>query len=283
MAQPVMLSAVDEYMASNRSLWEEWTPIHARSEFYDVEGWKANHGRMWSFVAEEVGDVAGRDLLHLQCHFGLDTLTWAWRGARVTGVDFSERSIELARSLAAESGLGATFVRADVLELPAVLRGDFDIVFTTFGVLGWLPDLSRWAEVIAHFLRPEGFVYVADMHPFALVLDDDEGTTEPRLRYPYFPSPKPLSLPVRGSYADRKAEVLHPVEYYWAHSMGEIVTALAQVGLCIKFLHEFPFAVEKQLPFLIPDDGQPALWTLPPNLHGRMPLIFSLKATKPIA
>jgi SAM-dependent methyltransferase len=186
MAWPVMLAAVDvdKYLASNRSLWEEWTPIHARSEFYNVEGWKANRGRMWSFIAEEVGDASGRDLLHLQCHFGLDTLTWAWRGARVTGVDFSERSIALARSLAAETGLAATFVCADVLRLPATLRGDFDIVFTTFGVLRWLPDLYRWAEVIAHFLRPGGFVYVADMHPFALVLDDEEGTTDPRLRYP---------------------------------------------------------------------------------------------------
>ncbi len=276
-----MLPAVDKYSASNRALWDEWTPINARSAFYDVDGWKASRGRMWSFVADEVGDVAGKDLLHLQCHFGLDTLTWAWRGAHVTGVDFSKRSIELARALAAEAGLGATFICAEVLHLPAVLRSDFDIVFTTFGVLRWLPDLTRWAEVVAHFLRPGGFLYLADMHPFSLALDDAEGVTEPRFHYPYFPSREPLALPVHGSYTDSTAQVAHPMEYSWVHSMGEIVTAIVQAGLHLRFLHEFPFAVERQLPFLAPDEGRPALWTLPPGLHGRLPLTFSLKANKP--
>jgi SAM-dependent methyltransferase len=274
---------MDKYSASNRALWDEWTPINARSEFYDVEGWKASHGRMWPFMAEEVGDVSGKTLLHLQCHFGLDTLTWAWRGAIVTGVDYSERSIDLARSLAVETGLTARFVCADVLELPRVLEGDFEIVFTTIGVLRWLPDLTRWAEVIAHFLRPGAFVYLADMHPVALVLDDGEGVTEPRLRYPYFPSSEPIALPVQGSYTDRAAHVGHTVEYGWMHSVGEVVTALVEAGLLIKFLHEFPFAVEKQLPFLVPGDGRHPLWYLPPELHGRLPLTFSLKAVKPEA
>jgi 2-polyprenyl-3-methyl-5-hydroxy-6-metoxy-1,4-benzoquinol methylase len=132
---------MDRYLAANKALWEEWTAIHERSEFYDVEGWKAGRERLRAFMLEEVGDVAGRDLLHLQCHFGLDTLAWARRGARVTGVDFSERAIALARSLAAEAGLEATFVRSDVLGLD--LQKQFDIVFTSFGVLWWLPDLAR--------------------------------------------------------------------------------------------------------------------------------------------
>jgi SAM-dependent methyltransferase len=278
---------VDEFSASNRKLWDEWTPINARSEFYDVEEWMKSHGRMWPFVEQEVGDVLSKDLLHLQCHFGLDTLTWAWRGAKVTGVDYSERAIELARTLAAETGLAATFICSDVLDLPAVLNRQFEIVFTTFGVLRWLPDLAKWAEIVAHFLCPGGFLYLADMHPFALVLDDDADTTEPRLHYPYFPSAEPLSFPVQGSYADPTANVQHPVEYGWMHSIGEIVTSVAQAGLVIEFLHEFPFAVEKQLPFLIrtdardPSDSRPGLWTLESSLHGRLPLTFSLKANRP--
>jgi SAM-dependent methyltransferase len=269
---------MDRYLAANKALWEEWTAIHERSEFYDVEGWKAGRERLRAFMLEEVGDVAGRDLLHLQCHFGLDTLTWARRGARVTGVDFSERAIALARSLAAEAGLEATFVRSDVLELD--LQEEFDIVFTSFGVLWWLPDLARWAEVIAGHLRPGGVFYLAEMHPVAKVLDDDHGSTGPRPRYPYFPSPEPLEFPVEGSYADPTAQVTQPFEYGWTHSLGEVVTALAQAGLRIEFLHEFPFTVERALPYLVEVQHDPPMYRLPGDLDGTLPLMFSLKASK---
>jgi SAM-dependent methyltransferase len=211
---------MNEYMAANRALWDEWTGIHQRSEFYDVEGWKAGRRPLPDFVVDEVGDVTGRSLLHLQCHFGMDTLSWARRGARVTGVDFSERAIELASSLAAETGLEARFVQADVLELDKVLDGEFEIVFTSFGVLGWLPDLRRWAGIVARFLRPGGAFYLAEFHPFSQVMDDEDAAAAPSLRYPYFPSPEPLAFPTRGSYADPDAEVSQPVEYGWVHSMG---------------------------------------------------------------
>jgi SAM-dependent methyltransferase len=273
---------MDDYLAANRALWDEWTAIHERSEFYDVAGWKAGRDRLRAFMLEEVGDVTGVDLLHLQCHFGLDTLTWARRGARVTGVDFSERAIALARSLAAEAGLQATFVCSDVLQLDAALQGDFDVVFTSFGVIWWLPDLARWAELIAGHLRPGGFFYLAELHPFAQVLDDDQSATEPRLRYPYFPSAEPLAFPVEGSYADPSAHVEQPVEYGWAHSLGEVVTVLAQAGLRIEFLHEFPFTVVRQLPYVVQVERRPPIYRLPGELDGRLPLVFSLKASKPV-
>jgi SAM-dependent methyltransferase len=272
---------MNEYLAANKALWEEWTAIHERSEFYDVEGWIAGRDRLQAFMLEEVGDVAGRDLLHLQCHFGLDTLSWVRRGARVTGVDFSERAIELARSLAARTGLAATFVCSDVLQLDATLYGRFDIVFTSFGVIWWLPDLVRWAEVIAGHLRPGGFFYLAEIHPFAQVLDDDERVTEPTLRYRYFPSPEPLVFPVQGSYAAPAAHVEQPVEYGWAHSLGEVVTVLAQAGLRIEFLHEYPFSNFPQFPYMVEAAGEPPTYRLPDELDGTLPLIFSLKASKP--
>ena len=272
-----------EYLASNRALWDEWTGVHIPSEFYDVAGWKAGRERMRAFVLEELGDVSGRDLLHLQCHFGQDTLTLARRGARVTGADFSERAIAAARELATEVGLEGVsrFVCSDVLALPAVLSGDFDVVFTTFGVLGWLPDLARWAQVVAHFLRPEGFLYVADAHPFAQVYDDE--ADELRLRYPYWESAEPIVSEVWGSYADPDAPVQHRVEYAWAHSMGEIVTVLAEAGLRIEFMHEFPFAVWKMLPFMVerPTSDGGTDWRLPDNQEQLLPLTFSLKASKP--
>jgi SAM-dependent methyltransferase len=271
---------MDRYLAANKALWDEWTAIHVRSAFYDVEGWKAGDGTagLRRFVREEVGDVAGKDLLHLQCHFGLDTLTWARLGARVTGADFSEQAIAQARALAAETGLDATFVVSDVADLPAVLEGDFDVVFTSFGVLGWLPDVPRWAEVAAHFVRPGGFFYVAEAHPFAQVFDDDQSATEPRLHYDYWHSPEPLEFPTEGSYADPGAHVEQPVEYGWQHGMGEVVSALAGARLRIDFLHEFPFAVWQMFPFLV--EAEPRTWRLPEPLDGRLPLTFSLKATK---
>jgi SAM-dependent methyltransferase len=274
---------MNEYLAANRALWDEWTAIHARSEFYDVEGWKAGRHPLRGFLIDEVGDVAGKDLLHLQCHFGLDTLSWARRGARVTGVDFSGRAITLARSLAADTGLDARFVQSDVLELDQVLDGDFEVVFTSFGVLGWLPDLTRWAKVVARFVRPGGTFYLAEFHPSAQAMDDGD-VTEPRLAYPYFPSPQPLAFPTQGSYADPDAKVEQPVEYGWSHSIGEIVTVLAEAGLRIEFLHEFPFTVFRAMPFLVESEDQDGsrTWRLPEPWDGKLPLTFSLKATKPV-
>jgi 2-polyprenyl-3-methyl-5-hydroxy-6-metoxy-1,4-benzoquinol methylase len=127
---------MDDYLAANRALWDEWTAIHETSSFYDLEGFKAGGSRLRAYEVNEVGDVTGKSLLHLQCHFGIDTLSWARQGARVTGADFSDRAIQLARSLAAELDLDATFVRSDLYDLPAVLDGQFDVVYTSRGCWG---------------------------------------------------------------------------------------------------------------------------------------------------
>ena len=266
---------VDDYLAANKALWEEWTAIHETSRFYDLDGFRAGGSRLRAYEVDEVGDVAGKSLLHLQCHFGIDTLSWARLGARVTGADFSDRAVELARSLAAELHLAASFVRSDLYALPSVLEGQFDVVYTSRGVLGWLPDLERWARVVAHFLRPGGVFYVTEIHPVAQAFADEP---ELRLGYPYFPRPEPLAFPVKGSYADPDAEVRQPLEYGWVHSLGEIVSAVAGAGMRVEFLHEFPF-VEWPVPFLVRlDDGT---WRLPPDAGGELPLFFSLRATSP--
>lgn len=265
---------MDDYLAANRALWDEWTAVHETSSFYYLEGFKAGGSRLRDYEVDEVGDVTGRSLLHPQCHFGIDTLSWARLGARVTGADFSARAIELARSLAGELHLDATFIRSDLYDLPAVLDGQFDVVYTSRGVLGWLPDLERWAGVVAHFLRPGGVFYVAEIHPVAQAFAE-----EPQLRLgsPYFPRREPLAMPVQGSYADPTAQVRQPVEYGWVHSMGEVVSAVAGAGLRIEFLHEFPF-VEWPLPFLVRDDD--GTWRLPSDAGGELPLFFSLRATR---
>lgn len=268
---------MDEYTKANQALWNERTPFHAKSDFYDLESFKAGGIRLRDYELAEIGDVAGKELLHLQCHFGIDTLSWARLGARPTGVDYSEPAITLARSLAEELGLDARFVLSPIEDLPEVLDGDFDVVYTSRGVICWLPDLRRWAEVIAHFLRPGGVFYLNEGHPIMWVLDDEDGATTPRLKYPYFASDVPLQFPTKGTYADLTADIKEPYEYGWVHDIGEVVTSLAQAGLRIEFLHEFPF-VEWPLPFVERhDDGH---YYLPETQEGELPLSFSLKATK---
>jgi SAM-dependent methyltransferase len=267
----------EPYLASNRALWDEWAGVNARSAEYDLAGFRAGGVRLRDYELAEVGDVRGKRLLHLQCHFGIDTLSWARLGADVTGVDFSERAVALARDLAAELGIPATFVCCDVLDLPAHLDGAFDVVYTSRGVLGWLPDLQGWARAIARVLRPGGTFYITEVHPFVWVFDDREGVADPRVRYPYFPRAEPLAFPVTGSYADREAHVEATVEYGWPHGIGEVVTALAAAGLRIEFLHEWPF-LAWSAPFLVAHpDGT---WRLPADAPGEIPLMFSLKATR---
>src|SRR5262249_14316808 len=183
---------MDLYRKTNLARWNEITAIHAQSAFYNVEGFKRGQSSLRSIEVDELGDVAGKTLLHLQCHFGLDTLSWARRGAHVTGVDFSEPAIAQAQALARQNNLHPRLLRADVLDLAGRLSGPFDIVFTSYGVLCWLPDLRRWAEVIAHFLKPGGTFYMVETHPFATVLGEKKDTKELTIAYPYFHEPEPI-------------------------------------------------------------------------------------------
>ncbi len=184
---------MDEQRQANRTLWNNWTALHAKSSYYDVEGFKAGKSTLTSIEVDEVDAVAGKSLLHLQCHFGLDTLSWARRGAMVTGVDFCERAIELARSLAQELELPARFAHSDVYDLPTVLHDEFDIVFTSYGVLYWLPDLRGWADVVARFLKPGGTFFIVEHHPFASVFDlDADGDL--RAVHPYLGGSEPQQV-----------------------------------------------------------------------------------------
>jgi SAM-dependent methyltransferase len=263
---------MSDYAAVNRSLWDGWTDIHAGSAFYDVDGFRAGALTLKSIERERVGDVAGKALLHLQCHFGLDTLSWARLGARVTGVDFSLAAIRLARSLAAEQQLDAHFVCASATAVP--LRGEcYDIVFTSYGVLPWLPDLRQWAASAARCLRPGGELHVIEFHPFAGMLDEAGKS----IVLPYFESNDPLRSRVRGSYADPAAPFEHD-SYEWAHSLGETLGALLAAGLRITSFTEYPYSPYNCFPFL--EEVGPDQWAV----RGRqvdIPLTFALTAIKP--
>src|SRR5579859_1194418 len=200
---------MQDYMNANRALWDELTPIHARSAFYDVEGFKRGRISLMNIEREEVGDVAGKSLLHLQCHFGMDTLSWARLGASVTGVDFSEKAIALARSLSQELDIPARFLQANIYDLPEMLSEQFDLVYTSYGVLGWLPDIQGWGQVVAHFLKPGATFYIVEGHPFLMIFDDASGVTSYRMGLPYFQGPEPPLFEGNGDYGDPKAQVTY--------------------------------------------------------------------------
>lgn len=265
---------MDEFSRSNRNLWNEWVHINAASDLYRLDEFKAGGIKLNDLERREVGEVNGKSLLHLQCHFGMDTLSWARLGAEVTGVDYSEDAIAKAVQLARELKIAARFFCSDIYALDEVVQEQFDIVYTSYGVLNWLPDIPRWAKIAADRVKPGGFFYIAEFHPFAMVLDDEADSY--RLRYPYFEK-EVMAFDVQGSYADRNANVETKKEYGWNHTLGEIVTSLIEAGLTLEFLHEFPFSVYEQLPYLKPDDA--GLWRQEGD-PAMMPLMFSLRAKK---
>jgi SAM-dependent methyltransferase len=278
------VSGHERELADNRRLWDAWTAIHTTGDFYDVRRFRDDPAdvRIEPWERDEVGDVAGKTLLHLQCHFGLDTLSWARLGAaRVTGVDFSEPAIAFANELAVEVGLAdrARFVVSDVYDLPGALEDEtFDVVYTGRGAIGWLPDLEPWARAAASFVKPGGIFYLHEGHPVLWAIDDDHQQTPNDIRFGYdYWGGETLSFPVQGSYADPAAEVDAEVEHGWNHALGEVVTLLARNGLRVELLDE-----KRELawpaPFLT--EVRPGHYGFPPEQKGTFPLMFSLRARK---
>lgn len=269
---------MNEYMETNRERWNELVALHAASNMYDLEGFRNGDIRIRALEREEVGNVSGKSLLHLQCHFGIDTLSWAHLGAQVTGIDYSDQAIHMARSLSDELHIPATFVLSSVYELPQTLDAveQFDIVYTSHGVLGWLPDLKPWARVIDHYLKPGGFFYIAEAHPFIRTFDND--SPDFKLKYPYFMR-EPIRSVAENSYATKNAKVQHSTEYNWNHTLGEILGSLIDAGLKIDFLHEYPFSEWKCFPNMQEDEDR--WYTITDlNMTNMLPLTFTLKATK---
>ncbi|MGD8405091.1 MAG: class I SAM-dependent methyltransferase [Anaerolineales bacterium] len=267
---------MDEFLEANQKLWDQWTLEHEESPFYDLKGFKSGKDRLRSIELSELGDVSGKSLLHLQCHFGMDTLAWARRGATVTGIDLSKKSIALARSLSRELKLPAQFHCSDIYQLTQSLSGDFDIVFTSYGVLHWLRDLKQWGEIIAHFLKPNGIFYIVEDHP-SFRMFTTEADTKIQLANPYFFSEIPERVKMTGSYAtDNQGDLAS--FYIWNHSIGEVINAIIDAGLVIEFLHEFPYAARAKFPFM--EKGADGWWRLPEE-YVQIPFLFSLRARKP--
>ncbi|MDF2576532.1 MAG: Methyltransferase type 12 [Chlamydiales bacterium] len=268
------------YENANRNFWDELADLHFSSKYYDVNLFKKNRCSLLSIEKEELGSICGKKLLHLQCHFGMDSLSLTQLGANVTAADFSERAISLAKRLSLEMNIDAKFILSSVEELPKNLEGKFDIIFTSYGVLTWLESLQKWAKTISHFLKKGGFFYIIDEHPFARTFSNptiDGVNIGPTPTFPYASSGTPYQANYKHSYADSKSEIRHQNQYIWPHSMAEIINSLVMSGLEITFLHEFHKSFYPM--FANMQQDKEGWWHLKQYAEV-IPLVFSLKAYK---
>ena len=272
---------MDSYRQANLDSWEERVPVHAASRMYGLDRFLAEPDRLTGVVefdAPRVGEVAGRSLLHLQCHFGLDTLSWARLGARVTGLDFSPAAIAQARRVAAEIGADARFVESELYDAPSALAETFDLVYTGVGALNWLPDIRAWAEIVAGFLVPGGTFYMRESHPALATIDDLRDDQLLVMRHPYFNTGKPVRWDEPGTYTDGGEDLVNTVTYEWPHSLGDVLGALLDVGLRITAFEEHDTLEWQFVDWMVQVEG--GRWALPEGRE-RLPMMYSVKAVKP--
>jgi SAM-dependent methyltransferase len=261
---------------SNRALWDEIAPVHFNA-YREVDILRRGGIALDELEVQEVGEVKGKTLLHLQCHIGTDTLSWARLGAIVTGVDFSPQSLAYARQLQQELGLDATFIESNIYDLPQVLDGQFDIVYTSRGVLCWLRDIDAWARIIAHYLKPGGPFYIMESHPLLNVLEET-APGQLSIVHPYFHRSEPtLWDDQSGDYADESYIAQHP-SYEWDWTLSDIVSALLKAGLNLESFGEHDRLFDRRFPGMM--ECAPG-WFQMPEYAGKLPLIFTLRAKKP--
>ncbi len=262
---------MENYQQLNRENWNARTEAHYDSEFYDVKGFLDGNTSLKEPELSLLGDINGLSLLHLQCHFGQDTLSLARMGAAVTGTDLSNNAIHKAHELAAKAGIEAHFVCCDLYDLPLHLKGSFDVVFTSYGTIGWLPDLDRWAAVITHFLKPGGKFIMADFHPVVWMWDDDFR----EIAYNYF-NTGPIVENSNGTYTDRDAPI-RGTTVGWNHSTGELLNALTSNGLSIKIFNEYNYSPYNCFARMI--EFEKGKFRLEP-FGDKLPIVYALHALK---
>ena len=262
----------------NRRNWDERTAIHARDSNgdYMLDRFRAGEDALNAIEAAELGDIAGKRVLHLQCHIGRDTLCLARRGAVVTGLDFSPAALDVARRLSDETGLKADFVEGTVDQAPELTPGPFDLVFTTWGTICWLPDMAKWAKTIAAVLAPGGELYFADAHPGFTVMEEVAGRFVPTYDF-QTPADRPLPFANETTYTGDPTIMSHQSTREWIHSLSAVLGGLIDAGLTITMFREHEVLPWRGLPGLVPASER--LWRLPDGAP-RMPLSYSLRAKK---
>ncbi len=261
------------FFEANRLLWNDKTDPHIQSDFYGMDAFKKGANALNAIEMEQLGQVAGKKLLHLQCHFGQDTLSLARMGAAVTGIDLSDKAIQRARELGEELGLPARFICCNLYDLSSHLNGEmFDQVFTSYGALPWLPDLGPWGQLIARHLRPGGTFHLVEFHPVVWMFDNDFQT----VAYSYF-NRETIEESVEGTYADRNAPISGKA-YSWNHDLGEVFNALIQAGLQVTGFREYDYSPYPCFPEVVPNANGPGYHI--PGLEGKIPMVYALSAVK---
>lgn len=259
------------YLEINRQSWNNRVEPHLQSDFYDQEGFLGGRSSLNEIELALLGDLQGKRVLHLQCHFGQDTISLSRLGAKVTGVDLSDKAIEQARKIADQTGADATFICCDIYDLPNQLDQQFDMVFTSYGTIGWLPDLDRWARVVAHFLKPGGKFVFAEFHPVVWMFDDDFE----KVGYRYFNSGAIVETE-SGTYADKSADITQQ-SITWNHGLAEVISSLIQHGLEINALEEYDYSPYNCFRHTV--EFSPGKYRIQ-HLDDKIPMAYSILATR---
>lgn len=262
---------MENYLEINRNSWNAKVEPHLKSDFYFVDEFLKGRASLNSIELELLGDIKDKTILHLQCHFGQDSISLSRLGGKVTGIDLSDKAIAAAEELAQKCATDTQFICTDLYNLPNILDQQFDIVFTSYGTIGWLPDLERWAKVISHFLKPKGKFIMAEFHPLVWMFDDDfEG-----VKYNYF-NEKAIVETYEGTYADQSADIVQ--EYVmWNHSLAEVLQSLINNGLDILQFREFdwsPYPCFRHI-----EEFEKGKWRIS-KFGNKIPLVFSMEAQK---
>lgn len=279
------MSVNQQYFEANRSLWNRRTAVHKDSAFYDLAGFKAGANVLTPIELSEIGDVKEKSLLHLQCHFGMDTMSFSRMGVKCTGIDLSDEAIKLAKEINDELKLDAKFICCNVYDLLIEIQGaskappleglgegeKFDIVFTSYGTIGWLPDLDPWAKVIAERLKPGGFFYMAEFHPVVWMFDDDFT----HIKY-HYDNKELIVMEDQPTYTGDKNEITGK-EYSWNHGISEVLNALINAGLKIEFFNEHTFSPYSNFKNSV--ETEPGKWYIK-GMEGKIPMVYSLRARK---
>ena len=260
-----------KYFEVNKATWNEKVKVHSESEMYHLRAFKKGKSSLMHYELKALGDVNGKSLLHLQCHFGQDTLSWSRLGAKCVGVDISDEGIKLAKKLNDELNLDAEFICCNVLDTSNFIKDEFDFVFTSYGTIGWIPDLKPWAKMIAERLKKGGTFYIAEFHPIVWMFDYTSG--KPVMKYGYMQD-EVIYEEYEGTYANESSKMISK-EYGWNHGLGEVVTSLTEAGLHIDYLKEHEESPYNVLPDLIKTKS--GNYVTKDRLY---PLIFEIKARK---
>lgn len=261
----------DNYIEINRALWDTKTAFHVASGFYGTEQFIQGKSSLNDIELQLLGDVKGKSILHLQCHFGQDSLSLARMGANVTGVDFSGVAIDRARDLNDQLGLNAVFICSDVYDLPAHLDKQFDIVFTSYGTIGWLPDMKQWANIVARYTKPGGRFVFAEFHPVVWMFSNDFS----HIQFPYF-NIEPIIETSVGTYADRSAPI-SAKEIGWNHNLAEVFQNIIDAGLQIQAFAEFDYSPYNCFSNMI--EVSPGRFQIS-GLQHKIPMVYTLLAQR---